>query len=157
MTFARGLFRASVLVYAAVVLAATRDLPLRAPAPTGADAWAARSQTFVLLVGAGLAAALIVSAVGCVLRALPLRYVPAPAGSRRRLRSSVAQDVYVVGVVTMLLLTATALSVTRDASSGSAGTHAWGPVTTVLMVGCLVTLAVARSRSRAGRGRRAAG
>ncbi len=155
MTFARGLFRTSVLLYAAVVLAATRDLPVRAPVTGGADAWAARSQTFVLLVGGGLAAALLVSAAGCVLRVLPLRYVRAPAGTRRRLRSAVAEDVYVVGVVTMLLLTGLALDVAGDATPAPPGSRGWGSAMTVLTVVCLAALAVARSRSRAAAGRRA--
>jgi uncharacterized membrane protein len=156
VTLARGLFRTSVLLYGLVVLIAGRELPQQVPthvAESGqADVWTARADLVVLLAGAGLGTALFISACGALLRVLPLRWVDVPDHlepdrrweARRKMRSTVAQDVYLVGVVAMLLLTAMTIAVVRQATAPDPSMGPWGGALMVLFVAGLLGLVASR-------------
>jgi uncharacterized membrane protein len=160
VTIARGLFRTAVLLYGVVVLIAGRALPQEVPthvAESGqADVWTARADLVVLLAGVGLGTALFISACGAVLRVLPLRWVEVPDHlepdrrweARRRMRSAVAQDVYLVGVVAMLLLTAMTIAVVRQATAPHPSTGPWGAALMVLFVAGLLGLVASRFVAR---------
>lgn len=158
---ARLLFRACVLFYGTVLMVAAHGVPLEVPAGTraGTQPWAARADSLVLLAGAGLAAALFVSAVASVLQGLPLRWVgvppdgdaPGPTGrqeARRRVRSELVQDVYLVGIVAMLVLSAVAVGVARQTAGAPAAVGPHTVLLAVLAVAGLLGLAASRRLSR---------
>jgi hypothetical protein len=87
-----------------------------------------------------------------VLRVLPLRWVDVPDSvepsrqeeARRKVRSTVAQDVYLVGVVAMLLLTAMTIAVVRQATVPHPSMGPWGAALMVLFVAGLLGLVASR-------------
>ncbi|MGA8208886.1 MAG: hypothetical protein WB441_17490 [Nocardioidaceae bacterium] len=155
VSLARFLFRLSVLCFAMVVLVAGRELPVQVPshlAVTGlADDWTSRAELVVMLSGAGLGAASVISALGTLLGRLPLRWVEAGPGDRdrerRSLRSVVTQDLYLVGVVLMLVLTLMTVNIVRVAVSEHPATGPWGAATAVLFTAGLAGLGFVRARS----------
>ena len=136
MSPGRLLFRAMATVYAVVLMAVVRQQPLEVAGSVSGlptDSLSSWTSTVVMLGAAGLAVVAFLSAVGSVARA----------------RSTGAEDIYLVGVVAMVLLCALLFAVARNVTDGSVGSGAWGGILMALLVAGLVGLTVVRARGTA--------